>query len=134
MSYVPKFLLRWRFEWPDKPVKYGMWSHSGTQEDLATKAWCNNGPGLAFAVVEAKNYLTREIKPVVVCPGQDFRNFQWIALANVPGFVKGKMIPVTRVGGIILQTRDEEITVHDCGKVLRAPFTAHNINFATYGK
>jgi hypothetical protein len=130
----PKYLLRWRFEWPDKPAKYGMWSHSGAKDDLATKAWCNNKSGLLYAIIEAKDFITREIKTIVRCPGQDFRNFQWVALASMPGFVKGSVTPMTRIGGITILTRAEDIQVFDTGQLRRTPSTTHNLNFATYGK
>jgi hypothetical protein len=134
-AYTPKYLLRWRFEWPDRPAKFGMWSHAGRQDDLATKAWCHNKEGLLWAVVEAKDYITREIKTIVRCPGQDFRNFQWITLAIAPAIgLKGSVRPMTMIGGITINTRNEDIDVFDSGTLKRRPSTNQNVNFATYGK
>lgn len=143
-AHLPKFLLRWRFEWPNRPAKFGMWSHSGDVKDLATKAWCNNGENLAFAIVEAKNFVTREIKPVLICEGHNFRNFQWVANAFPSGrfsigpkgidFKIQNGTPMTRISGIKIVTRTEELMVLDCGKITRQPLTCGNINFATYGK
>lgn len=133
--HVPKYLLRWRFEWADRPAKFGMWSHPGKQDDLATKAWCSNKEGLLWAIIEAKDFLTRETKTIVRCPGQDFRNFQWIALAVAPSLnFKGAVTPMTMVGGLTMLTRTEDIQVFDSGKLVRAPSTTQNLNFATYGK
>jgi hypothetical protein len=134
MSQPKKYLLRWRYEWADRPTKFGMWSNQGSQDDLSTKAWCHNHEGLVSAIIEAKNIETREVKPVVRVPGQDFRNFQWLAVASVPMSVAGgKLQPMSQVVGLKIQTRDEEVSVYDDGTLHRAPFEAHNINFATYG-
>lgn len=134
-AHVPKFLLRWKFEWNDRPSKFGMWSLPGSTDDLATKAWCSNREGLKTAIIESKDYVTREIKTVVAVSGQDFMNFQWVALASVNvNSVKGKTTPRTIIGGLKIITRHEEITAFDFGKVTRAKNSVENINFATYGK
>lgn len=132
-----KYLLRWRFHWFDRPSKFGMWSHPGEQKDLATKAWYHNKEGLILAVIEGKDVVTREVKVLVECPGQDYRNFQWVALASVvPGALAGggSVTPLTRIGGLKVQTRNEEITVMDDGSITTVPFTAEDQHFATYGK
>jgi hypothetical protein len=113
-----------------------MWSVSGEETDKSNKAWCNNFEGLVTASIEAKNYETREIKPIVVCPGQDFRNFQWVCVASVSPFaLKGKnQVPHPKVVGLKMMTREEEITAFETGSLKRDPFKAENLNFATYGK
>lgn len=132
-----KFLLRWRFEWSDRPPKYGMWSQAGSQDDLETKAWRSNKSNLLYAIIEAKDRISREIKPIVIVEGHRFMNFQWLAEAVIPMRLGGqlkKLIPWTKMRGIKVLTPAEEITVFDCGKVTRQPNSATNINFATFGK
>lgn len=134
--HVPEYLLRWRYEWKDRPTKYGMWSHSGAADDVHTRAWDKNHDGLLWAMVEAKGYVNRaDQKIVVAVPGCDFLVFQWLALGLLPMFnLKGPTRAATRIGGLKILTRYEEISVLDCGKIERGPHTSHDINFATYGK
>jgi hypothetical protein len=136
-QYVPNYLLRWRFEWADKPTKCGMWSTSAAKNDDANQAWNKNTTGLLWAMVEAKNYINRaDQKIVVAVPGQDFMLFQWLAL----GIVGMRHLKIqnnkatTLIGGLKILTRYEEICVYDCGKVLRGPHDNHNVNFAAFGK
>ena len=132
--FRPKFLLRWKFIYSDGSSKAGLWSNSGPKNDLTSKAWCNNREGLKNALIEAKNNDTRETSVVAECSGQDFQNFQWLALASVQPFgIKGAVTPLTRVGGLKLITRHEEISVFDNGSGKKEPNTKQNINFATYG-
>jgi len=135
-QYVPNYLLRWRFEWNGKPFKAGMWSHPGDERDLENKAWNKNKEGLLWAMVEAKNYINRaDQKIVVAVPGQDFLNFQWIALGMIPmRNLKVESQATTLIGGLKVLTRHEEICVYDTGKVTRGPHDNHMINFATFGK
>ena len=133
--YRPKFLLRWKFIYSDGSVKAGLWNNPGPKEDMPTKAWCNNKSNLKFAMIEAKNNDTRKTETVVECSGQDFQNFQWLALASVNPFsVKSPTTPRTRIGGLKMITRDEEITVFDDGTGNKEPNTKQNLHFATYGK
>lgn len=133
------FLLRWRYEWPDRPAKFGMWNQPG---DLpVNQAWAQNKDGLAYAVIESKNIKTREIADVVRCPGHDFLNFQWIAAASVSGagLVRGgfgSVVPRTKLVGIKMITRDESLAVYVSGQIVRAPLKPGeaSTNFATFGK
>lgn len=132
------YLVRWRFEWNDRPAKYGMWSNPGDPKDLTTKAWCNNHEGLKLAGIEIKNMQTREIKLAVYCDGHDFVNFQWVNLAKTDLFgIKGNVTPFTHLVGLTLITRNHRFTVyHDSDKILLEDRTEDDkrINFATFGK
>lgn len=120
------FLLRWGFEYLNGTRKTGMWSNPGHRDDLATKAWCHN-KNVRYAFIEAKNVQTREVKEVVRCDGQKFRNFQWIAVRHL-------FSGATKQVGISLLSSDESVDVLANGTAKRGPVRNENINFATYGK
>jgi hypothetical protein len=131
------YLVRWRYEWPDKPSKYGMWSNPGPKNDLATKAWFHNKEGLTLAAIEAKNIETKEIKIIVACDGHDFVNFKWLAAASLnPIGLKGSVTPLTRLLGLTLVTREYDYNVYHNGiveKKARDP-EEMKINYATFGR
>ena len=128
---APKYLLRWRYEYANKLPLFGMWSSPGAQEDLPTKAWPHNTEGMIYAVIEAKDFVTREISQKVRVPKQDFRNFQWIAAASID--LAKISVTHTKIAGLKIQTRDKELSVFEDGSCSEAPFQADNINFKTYG-
>jgi hypothetical protein len=66
--------LRWRFEYADKPAKYGGWDYLG--DDPGLSAWRQPREGMVMAILEAKTS-DGVILQLVECPGQDFCNFQW---------------------------------------------------------
>lgn len=71
--------MRWRFEYTDKPDKYGAWDDSAPEE--TAKAYHQSREGLIFAVIEAKD-LHGVIHRIFECPGHDFCNFQWEVTAT----------------------------------------------------
>jgi len=98
MGFQPKYLLRWRFDFVDKPTRLGMWnSPTGT-------AWNVNKEGIVAASIEGKNILTREVITLVQCEGHEFVNFKWHAI------IKGHTgrFPARPIG-MILQTRELDI-------------------------
>lgn len=70
----PKLRLRWRFEYLDKPAKYGAWDYTGNDPELS--AWRQPREGLLMAILEAKT-IHGTILRMVECPGPDYCNFQW---------------------------------------------------------
>lgn len=131
------YLVRWRFEYKDSPVKYGMWSNPGPKNDSATKAWCHNKEGLVLACVEAKHIETRETKIIVACDGHDFVNFKWVAAAFLnPLGLKGSITPLTRLLGLCLVTSDFEYNVYHDGTIEKKERTAEEkqVNYATFGR
>lgn len=139
-----RYLLRWRFEYKDgKPPKYGMWSAAPKKDDYANQAWCHNS-NVAFAIVEGKNIATKEVKPVVVCAGDDFVNFEIIALALTPALALKRLrekkitelTPPTLFAGISLRTRYEVLEVFETGDINRRPRPPEDMdfNYATFGR
>lgn len=74
---MPRYDLRWVFEFANKPTKYGQWSRPATnQQDMAAFV---NKDGLIRAYIQAKNFYTRELHVVAECVGHEFVNFKWDA-------------------------------------------------------
>lgn len=123
---VPKaWLLRWRFEFHDRPSRSGLWSNPGP---VGNQAWHQNKEGLAYACIEGKNLKTKQTKILVRCKGEDFRNFQWIA-ANRSGVY-------TELVGMRMQTREKSVEIFSDGrcKVEDLPEGEKKTHFVTYGK
>ena len=132
-----KFDLRWRFEFNNgRAPKYGMWSNPGPTEDLATKAWCVNKEGLARAIIEGKNIVTRECSVLYEVPGWDYCNFGWVAAAICPTFIKGEIKPLTQLVGLCLTTRNHIITVFEDGSFQKKerPPEDQAFHYAGYGR
>lgn len=73
-----RWLFRWRFEFlGNSPSRIGGWFPAGRPEDSASAV---NKTGLSRAIIEGKNFMSKEIKSFVDCPGDDFINFQHLAL------------------------------------------------------
>lgn len=76
-NFGDRWLYRWRFDFHHRPTKFGSWQGSSNRmEDLASYV---NKDGLAFARVEGKHFLTREIRIFAECAGWDFINFEFLA-------------------------------------------------------
>lgn len=76
-NYGDRWLYRWRFDFHHKPTRFGTWQGSSNRiEDMASYV---NKDGLAYARIEGKHFLTREVKVFAECPGYDFLNFEFLA-------------------------------------------------------
>jgi hypothetical protein len=127
-----KYKLRWRFDFAQKPAKYGMWDKPG--ETKETQAWCQNGEGLIRAAVEGKDPVTKEEVILAQCDGHDFVNFQWMAAAKVNPFFKGTAKTSHFLLGLKLTTREKAFEVFPDGMVNKKDRTDKNINYATFGR
>ena len=108
------YKLRWRFDYINRPPKYGIWSMAtGKPSD---SAYSQPKDGLLTASIEGKDVHTKEIKRLADCPGQDFRMFQWVATASMPA-VSGLVsyTPRSTLVGLKLITRNEVIEVLNTG-------------------
>lgn len=135
----PKYRLRWRYDYSGRPSKFGMWGHSGPQNDMATKAWCHNKEGLTRACIEGKDVYTQRIVTLAECEGWDFVNFEWMVNASLPAMLApgfGSVKPRSRIVGLTLVTRDWRVDIVDTGEVERRPRTAaeKRMNLATFGR
>ena len=104
-----KLRLRWRFEYSNKPAKYGGWDYTGNDENLS--AWRQPREGLVAAILEAKTPEGIVLK-MVDCPGVDFCNFQWEMEARMSS---GHM--AYRHVGLTLISRTHRYTIYCNGKI-----------------
>ena len=116
-----RWLFRWRFEFlGNSPTRLGGWFPAGKPEDSASFV---NKTGLSRAIVEGKNFLTKEVRPFCDCPGYDFINFQHLALyINVGSRV------IQRTHGMRLVHRHGEINCYETGHIqnVKREFAATN--------
>jgi hypothetical protein len=119
--------LRWRFEYVDKPTKYGGWDYLGDDPLLA--AWRQSRDGLLMAILEAKS-MDGTILKVVECPGADFCNFQWEMEARL----NAKSLAHRHVG-LTLISRTHRYTVFINGKTTVVERKSDDLdNIYSYGK
>lgn len=124
------YLLRWRFEFKDKPAVFGMWNSN------AITAWDKNGEGLSKVLIECKSTVTKETRVVAECEGHEYRNLQWVATAVVPSSFSGTITPLSKCTGLKILTTDEEVAILTTGVCSRRKLTESEkgIHFATYGR
>jgi hypothetical protein len=138
LALVPKYRIRWRYDWTNRAPKMGMWSL--TTKNEIDQAWNKNKEGLLWASVEGKPLTGGEPVTLVQCMGQDFCFFQWIAMASMPALgvltQKKPFTPITRLVGIKVVTRYEVVSVYDTGHIFREPRTKEDMsyNYAAFGK
>lgn len=103
------YRLRWRYEFKDgRPPKYGQWSNPGDIDKEGS--WRVNKDNLSRAAVESECQRTWQEKTVAECEGWDFVNFEWMAVAAVPGFSNQMTIhPRGQIVGLTLVTRDLQL-------------------------
>lgn len=130
------YLLRWRFDFQGGISRTGMWSDPGNIKDAGAWKQTRSGLILSRAFVEGKNYETRVISALADCDGQDFMNFEWMALAKINPFERGQRTPTSTVNGLAIVTRYEIIRVMIDGQVIREklPDSHNKIHFSTFGK
>jgi len=127
-SNLDKIRLRWRFDFQNRPAKYGQWSMPASRlEDMAAM---NNGSGLVLASIEAQDVITQDVFTVASCAGWDFINFEWKCAAY--GMDGGYQ----EIIGLTLVTRERQCHVYTSGETkleLRSDFDKQ-FNYATFGK
>ena len=125
------YLLRWRFDYLDRPTKYGQWSRPATL--VSDMAYAQHKEGIVRASVEGKDVETREVRILAECDGWDFVNFQWMAefRAGSDGYGSHRHV------GLKLVTRENWIEVYVRGGIVKVvPRTEEDKNFqyAIFGR
>lgn len=129
----PDYILRWVFEYQDGRRKAGMWGQA--TRNPVDSAWAQSTKGLARAVIEGKHVTSRKLVRLAECSGQDYRTFQWVATAAMPGMgFKGAVTLRSRLVGLKLLARDKVFEVNGKGDVNITPITKrqNEIQFASY--
>lgn len=127
------YMLRWAFEYSNRPRKAGMWGMA--TKNPVDSAWAQPKDGLIYALIEGKDIKTRLTHRLVECPGADFRTFQWVATAALPGMgLKGAVTLRSKLVGLKILSRDICLEVHSDGKLLKRALTdgERSIQFAAY--
>lgn len=121
------YLLRWRFDYVDRPSRWGQWARAATLE--TDMAYYQNREGLVRACIEAKDQVTREVKTIVECDGHDYVNFSW--MAEYRGGT-GE----THHLGLMMTTREKHVKAFAIGKVVVEDRTDEDkkYNYATFGR
>lgn len=126
-TQLSKLRLRWKFEYVNKPVKYGGWDYNGDDPNLS--AWRQNREGLLMAILEAKTP-DGVVLSMVECPGADFCNFQWEMEARM-----SNNHMTYRNVGLSLVSRTNKYTIYANGKIeVKARKDGDKDNFYAYGK
>jgi hypothetical protein len=122
--------LRWYFEYFDRPDYFGVWS----MDDPARPAWSHCYEGIARAMIQGKD-LEGKISVLAEVPGQDFQNFQWIAIAKASAqhIKRGWKLPA-QIVGLQIQHRAGQIQCYIDGSIARNDITYPTIHFAAYGR
>lgn len=117
--------LRWRFDWLNRPTKYGAWTDPGAPNDVGTKAWMQPKEHIVRAAIEAKHRRTRKISILAECDGHEFIEFRWISAAPIP--TGGTFKIYGAIQGMTLVTPSEKIHAYINGNVIREPNTERKV-------
>ena len=130
----PKYHLRWRFDFSNKPSRFGLWDSSGPSQHTAYNAWSTNKDGLIRAAIEGKGIVTRNIRVLVACDGHNFCNLKWFAMISTGMGQYGSF--AGRPVGMILQTRDLDVLYLKDGQSFTKDRTQgdKDFNYAGFGK
>lgn len=118
--------LRWKFTYSDHKIdRIGMWDKPGVMQ--VDQAWCQNKDHLNLAIIEAKKIMSPEIKPIVICEGWNFVNFEWVygCAVNLGNLSQPQ---ATTILGLAITTINEKITVGSDGKITKRKRTLEEKN------
>jgi hypothetical protein len=118
------FRLRWRFEYSDgKPPRVGVWDGATTKD--ADGAWAVDKTNLAYAIIEAEDRTTFEVRRALVVEGAAYASSQWEAYARAGNAlaIRHAVTPRVHVAGLSFLTQEEKISVLVNGTVTRRPLT-----------
>lgn len=126
-----RFRLRWRFDYANRPSKFGQWDRDADRID--EKACSQLKEGLLRACVEGKDVGSKDIVILAECDGWDFVNFKWNAEFR-GSFQTGQ--GAHRHVGMKLVTREKELDVSFEGRVVETQRTEEDkqYNYAIFGR
>jgi hypothetical protein len=115
------YMLRWRFEYWNRPARYGQWNQAAS--NISDMAYAQNFDGMVAALIEAKDFRTREIFTIAECDGDDYINFQWMSSYRTDFRTK---LATQEIIGLKLIARDEVTEALTTGLVYRLPAPQHS--------
>ena len=116
-GFEPLYRLRWRFDFADRPSKFGIWN--GASSNFADSAAAVNKTGLIRAVIEGEKIGEWVIKPLFELDGHRYVTSQWIRLANASMLMDSKVnsasLPSSLIG-LSMLTEDKKFIVYVDGR------------------
>lgn len=114
--------VRWRFDFLEKPTRYGYWSRPG--DSSGGHAWSVDKAGLLRACIEVEDKRTWKVYAAAECDGHDFVNFEWVVGTRAPLDPVRPVALEPQVVGMKIHTRENVATVlMDGSKVVVRPRT-----------
>lgn len=126
-----KYVLRWRFDYVNKPSKFGLWSQHGP--NASDRASAQSLEGLIYARVEGKEHTTRNSTVLAECAAQDFCFFQWEA-AQKFNAVSFRATSLPSLIGLRMVTRHGDIIVYMDGSIKFEESNKSYQNFELFGR
>jgi len=129
---LPWYRLRWRFDFLDGKVRYGIWDGAGDRlDDMAAVV---NKTGLARAVIEGEaHHDGYGIKPLFECDGHMYAMARWRAAAPLPIFPKGSYKSPGKVIGLqFLLANGYKVTVYKDGQTKTELMDEYEKRFANF--
>jgi hypothetical protein len=129
-GFQPLYRLRWRFDFVDKPSKFGVWNGaSNLQSDSAMMV---NKTGLLRACIEGEKIGEWVVKVLFEMEGHNYVTAQWIRLANagimVNKDVQTASLPSSLIGLSLLSSDKKYIVYVDgTGAIVHLPKTRMDI-------
>jgi hypothetical protein len=125
---TPFYRLRWRFDFANRPSRYGVWN--GASPHKSDMAAFVPKDGLVRAAVEGIK-VARNVNVILAeVDGHNFASFAWDAAVGLPSIgLQGSFSRESTIVGLSILSRTEKITVYIDGKVKRRPLTGHEMKF-----
>lgn len=116
--------LRWRFDFSDRPSKFGQWNYA-SQADLKAMAAFVKKDGLVRASIESEKVGSWSIRTMFECDGHEYASTEWMTAASIPVFTKKTVIRPGQMIGLSILTATHKTTVFIDGQVRTRPLDAY---------
>lgn len=129
-GFNPIYRLRWRFDFIDRPSKFGIWN--GASNNFSDSAAAVNKSGLIRAIIEGEKTGDWVVRPLLEMDGHAYVTSQWVRLANASQLMSSDVqkasLPSSLVGLSFLSS-DKKYTVYVDGtcSVIDLPKNRMNI-------
>lgn len=121
---TPFMRLRWRFDFADRPSKYGQWNYA-SQDDVKAMAAFVNKTGLIRASIESEKVASWSIRTMFECDGHEYASMEWVSAASIPLFDKKSYIRPGQMIGLSILTATRKTTVYIDGQIKTRPLDSY---------